>query len=59
MLRIGDMVTEVKLLQEGHWSGFQRAEFLKVIYEVVSKNIKFVCTPINGLQTCSPFRMVI
>ena len=34
------MVTEVNLPQGGHWSGFQRAEFLKVIYEAVSKNPK-------------------
>jgi len=40
MLMIGDVVTEVKLPQGGHWSGFQRAEFLKVIYEAVSKNDK-------------------
>lgn len=34
------MVTEVKLPQGGHWSGFQRAEFLRIIYETVSKNPK-------------------
>ena len=34
------MVTEVKLPQGGHWSGFQRAEFLRTIYEAVSKNPK-------------------
>jgi salicylate hydroxylase len=40
MLTIGDVVTEVKLPQGGHWCGFQRAEFLNVIYEAVSKNPK-------------------
>lgn len=40
MLTIGDVVTEVKIPQGGHWCGFQRAEFLQVIYEAVSKNPK-------------------
>jgi salicylate hydroxylase len=40
ILIAGDVVTEVKLPQGGHWSGFQRAEFLNVIYEAVSKNPK-------------------